>query len=607
MSGNFARAVVADFEYEVGEGDLPSPLCMVAYLLDENLQHVRTVQLWRGEFGSAPPFDIGNDTLFVAYSAWAEMTCFHVLGWKFPAHIFDQHTAYLAATNVLLPYDPDRPKEKQTKKLADACRAYGIEGWENIEKGEIARAIGEGRWQEYGKEAVLAYCEEDVRNSTMLLRRQLRGNFLLPAAPVERILYWSNYSAKAIALIQARGIPIDTRLWNLVQENRAAVINALRRQFEPDYGTENSPFEPDGRLPNARMRQWLARAGVTHWPHLEDGRLVLDSDAFRQGYNIPGVRGIHLLRDSMGFIAKARLPIGRDGRNRPSLFPFGTATGRNAQARSPYNAHAGVRGFIKFPGDKIGAYLDWRTQEVGIVAALSEDEALIQAYRDGDVYYALAKLLGLANGANLSQWKRDNRELRDRMKIVQLAMNYGQGVPSMARTLDRHPLIASVIIEKHRRTYPRFWAWRDNVVRQAMLERKITALNGWTLRLSSSPNKRALVNFPAQGNGAVMLQEAARELCRAGLTPSMLVHDGILLELDRDEQVEHAKEIMRAAGRKVCNGLEIGADEDQLLQHGERYRDKRPDARAMWVTIMKALLDVRAISEGEYRENCGRN
>ena len=57
------------------------------------------------------------------------------------------------------------------------------------------------------------------------------------------------------------------------------------------------------------------------------------------------------------FIAKARLPIGPDGRNRPSLFPFGTATGRNAHAKSPYNAHAGVRGFIKFAPDKVGAYM----------------------------------------------------------------------------------------------------------------------------------------------------------------------------------------------------------------------------------------------------------
>ena len=100
---NFRNIVVCDFEYEVADGGLPNVLCMVAYVLDENLRHVRTIRRWRGEFGRKPPFDIGPDTLFVAYSAWAEMTCFMALGWEFPAHIFDQHTAYLAASNILLP------------------------------------------------------------------------------------------------------------------------------------------------------------------------------------------------------------------------------------------------------------------------------------------------------------------------------------------------------------------------------------------------------------------------------------------------------------------------------------------------------------------------
>ena len=40
VSGNFGRIIVADFEYEVRDGDLPNVLCMVAYELDEHLQHV---------------------------------------------------------------------------------------------------------------------------------------------------------------------------------------------------------------------------------------------------------------------------------------------------------------------------------------------------------------------------------------------------------------------------------------------------------------------------------------------------------------------------------------------------------------------------------------
>ena len=54
VSKNFTTIVVCDFEYEVADGELPNVLCMVAYVLDENLQHVRTIRLWRGEFGTTP-------------------------------------------------------------------------------------------------------------------------------------------------------------------------------------------------------------------------------------------------------------------------------------------------------------------------------------------------------------------------------------------------------------------------------------------------------------------------------------------------------------------------------------------------------------------------
>jgi DNA polymerase I len=597
MSENFTAIVVCDFEYEIADGDLPNVLCMVGYVLDENLRHVRTIRMWRGDFGSAPPFDTGRDTLFVAYSAWAEMTCFLTLGWKFPVHIFDQHTAYLAVSNVLLPHNPDELRKRPRKRLSDACRAYDIAGWEQIDKEAIARDIGEGRWRDHGREAVLAYCEEDVRTSTALLRRQLRGHDGLPSADVARVLHWSNYSAKAIAQIQARGMPIDVALWNLVQENKAAVIQYLLQKFDPSYGSENPIYTPEGEWSYERCEQWLMATGVAAWPRLESGRLDLDSDAFRLMYHVPGIEGLHALRDSLGVIVRAKLPIGRDGRNRPSLFPFGTATGRNAHGKSLYNAHASMRSFMVFPPDRIGVYLDWRMQEIAVAAALSEDAALINDYRNGDVYYALAKICGLTSDSDPKRWKAENPTTRGRMKALQLGINYGMGVPSLAKGLDRHPLIASAIIEKHRRAYPRFWQWRADMVQSAMLTRRMESIFGWPLHISSSPNKRTLYNFPMQSGGAEMLRLAAWRLCEAGIVPCMLIHDGILIEARDREEVEHAMEIMRTAGRDVCNGLEVGVDIDQMLEHGARYADKRPVAKQMWETIMQALREVGAATE----------
>ena len=208
----------------------------------------------------------------------------------------------------------------------------------------------------------------------------LHGYAGFPPIDVPRVLHWSNYSAKCIARIQARGIPIDMVLWNLVQENKTAVIGELLRRFDPSYGSDDPIYTADGEWSYDRFERWLPSTGIMAWPRLESGALDISGDAFRLMYHHPGIENLHALRDSVGFIAKARLPIGPDGRNRPSLFPFGTATGRNAHAQAPYNAHAGVRGFMQFPPDKVGAYLDWRTQEVGIAAVRSGDERLMADY-----------------------------------------------------------------------------------------------------------------------------------------------------------------------------------------------------------------------------------
>jgi DNA polymerase I len=128
-----------------------------------------------------------------------------------------------------------------------------------------------------------------------------------------------------------------------------------------------------------------------------------------------------------------------------------------------------------------------------------------------------------------------------------------------------------------------------------MLERRIESVFGWPLHISTSPNQRTLYNFPMQSGGAEMLRLAAWRLCEAGIVPSMLIHDGILLEVTDQEQIELAKEIMQAAARDTCDGFEIGVDVDQMLVAGARYHDKRPMAVKMWNTIIYTLEAVEAM------------
>ena len=144
------------------------------------------------------------------------------------------------------------------------------------------------------------YCEEDVAQVGGIAARAdspaTAGT--RPSIP-QLVMHWSNYSAKTVARIQARGMPIDMPLWNLVQENKAAVIAALIRRFDPSQGSEYPIYSPDGEWSNERFAHWLVTAGISEWPRLDSGALELDGDAFRLMYGVhPAIEGLHALRDA---------------------------------------------------------------------------------------------------------------------------------------------------------------------------------------------------------------------------------------------------------------------------------------------------------------------
>ena len=103
----FRYVVIADFEFEFGghasaddagrSGERPRPVCMVA----KELRSGQTWRLWRGQFGSTPPFPTGPDSLFVAFYASAELGCFRALGWPKPSDILDLFVEFRDRTNGL--------------------------------------------------------------------------------------------------------------------------------------------------------------------------------------------------------------------------------------------------------------------------------------------------------------------------------------------------------------------------------------------------------------------------------------------------------------------------------------------------------------------------
>ena len=105
-----------DFEFQAEPGERPVPVCLVAW----ELRTKRRVRLWRDQFGQAPPYCVGPDSVFCAYYASAELGCHLSLGWPMPARILDLFTEFRNLTNGL--------ETLAGNSLLGALAHYGLEG-----------------------------------------------------------------------------------------------------------------------------------------------------------------------------------------------------------------------------------------------------------------------------------------------------------------------------------------------------------------------------------------------------------------------------------------------------------------------------------------------
>jgi hypothetical protein len=145
----------------------------------------------------------------------------------------------------------------------------------------------------------------------------------------------------------------------------------------------------------------------------------------------PQVAPLKDLRGSLGELRLMDLAVGSDGRNRTLLSPFASLTGRNqpSNTRFVFGPSVWIRNLITPPEGRALAYLDWKSQEVAIAAALSGDAALQQAVRTGDPYLSFAKMAGFVPA---DATKATHPRERDMCKVAVLGTNYGMGVHLLA-------------------------------------------------------------------------------------------------------------------------------------------------------------------------------
>jgi hypothetical protein len=559
-----------DFEFIAQPGERPHPVCMVARELGTG----QLIQYWQGEFASSPPFDVGPESLFVAYLASAELGCFLQLGWPLPVRIVDLYVEFRRETNGLsLPAG---------RGLLGALSHHGISAITSEEKHEMRDLVLRGGpWSPAEQRAILDYCRSDVDPLGALLERMIPGIVASPRG-WGRALLRGRYMA-AVARMEHDGIPIDIEMLRLFRQGWPYVKESLIREVDQHYGVYRGTTFKAGLFD-----AWLAERGIP-WPTTPTGRLSLSDDAFKdQARAYPEVEPLRQLRKSMGELRLEKLEVGADGRNRCLLGAFGATTSRNTPSASKFafGPSSWLRGLIRPGPDRALAYIDYSSQEVAIAAALSGDPALIEAVATGDPYLAFAIRAGLAPP---DATRETHGAIRDRCKVCVLGVNYGMGASSLALRIGGNRLYAENLLRLLARTFPVFTRWSEDVADAAELTGCLTSVFGWPLHVIETTRVTRLRNYPMQANGAEMLRLAACLTTEAGVMVDAPVHDALLIEAaegDISEAAALTQSAMAEASRVVLGGLEVSTDV-KVVRWPDRFSD--PRGQVMWDRVTNLL------------------
>src|SRR5262245_16952231 len=460
MLEQYREIILADFEFIPVTGEALTRdrvVCVVAHLLKSGI----TIRLWHDQFGPTPPYPTGPEALFVPYNAVAEVSCHLALGWPIPQRVLDLYTEFVARINWF------RPKgiKLLEAKLIAALAHYGLDTIGAEEKRSMVELILRGPpWTPEERRAILDYCQGDVE----ALRRLLPA--MLPGIDLPRALLRGRYMC-AVAAIERNGISVDSNTLARLRQHWPNVQKQLIVADDP-FGI----YDADNHWSNARFIELLVRHDIA-WPCHPDGKLDLRKETFRDMAETPGASAIAplvRLRNALsGLRLGIGLAVGQDGRNRATLFPFRSTTGRNQPRGGEFifGCARWIRGLIKPPPGYAIAYIDWKQQEFGIAAALSGDAAMLQAYSSGDPYLEFAKLSGAVPVDATSKSHPIQRAL---YKQCVVGTQYGQGAKSLALRIARPgpnmpwEMIACDLLAAHRRTFHRFWGWNERYIDTAM-------------------------------------------------------------------------------------------------------------------------------------------
>jgi len=251
----------------------------------------------------------------------------------------------------------------------------------------------------------------------------------------------------------------------------------------------------------------------------------------------------------------------RDGRVHATFEQTTGATGRLITTdpdlqRTPTRSKEGKRirsAFIAPPAHRL-IVADWSQIELRILAHVSEDPALVDAFTRGDDVHR--KTAGQIFGKAPDDVTHDERTIG---KTINFATIYGQGATALAQQLKIPRKDAERYIASYFEAYAGVRRWLDDTIANANASGSVETLLG---RRRSIPElrsnafmermagERIAANTPIQGSAADICKLAMlaidRDMANQGLRARMVlqVHDELVFEVPNDE-VEPLRAIVK--------------------------------------------------------------
>lgn len=433
--------------------------------------------------------------------------------------------------------------------MAETCLGYQPQSIETL--------IGKGKNQlsmrDVPVEKVKDYAAEDA-DITLQLKNHLAP--LLKEEGMEE-LYWQVEEplVRALVNIEYEGIRLN-----------AEYLEAYSVELEQDIkNLENKIYEAaDTRFNIASPKQvgevLFEKMGLPYrWRKTKSGQYSTNEEKLTElAADFPIVedilahRGLNKLKSTY-VDALPRMINPRTGRIHSSFNQALTATGRlssnnpnlqNIPIRTPQGAKV-REAFVPRDGDHVLLAADYSQIELRLIAEISGDEAMLEAFQTGkDIHSATAaRVFDLA-------YEDVTKEHRYRAKTVNFAIVYGAGATNLSQQLDISRNEAKDLIEQYFNRYPGLKKYMKETVEKARQEGFVTTLLGRRryLRDIDSRNgvirshaERNAINTPIQGTAADLIKVAMVNINRIfqerGFQSKMIlqVHDELVFDALRSE------------------------------------------------------------------------